>query len=191
MRLADFALDRRGEELDSDARPVLLRIFEEVGRRRITDELGNGRFVRSLMEKAGQARDVRVMANTVEPWRDNLVTMAGDLEQAFAELCADAASVLAGTRCGEVRSAGHGSKGQRWYAWAWIATASARHHLLIRRHLRTGELAFCYCFVPDGQLLTKARLIRAAGLRWPVEEDFAFSNVCALHCVLFSLWFLE
>jgi hypothetical protein len=32
--------------------------------------------------------------------------------------------------------------------------------------------------VPSGQLLTKARLIRAAGLRWPAEEDFAFSKDC-------------
>ena len=78
----------------------------------------------------------------------------------------------------EVRSAGSGSKGERWYAWAWLATASARHHLLIRRHLTTGELAFHYCFVPDGQILTKTRLIRAAGLRWPVEEDFEFGNDC-------------
>ena len=78
----------------------------------------------------------------------------------------------------EVRSAGQGSKGERWYAWAWIATASPRHHLLVRRHLKTGELAFCYCYVPEGQLLTKTRLIRAAGLRWPVEEDFEFSKDC-------------
>jgi hypothetical protein len=70
----------------------------------------------------------------------------------------------------EVRSAGQGSKGERWYAWAWIATASPRHQLLIRRHLRTGELAFDYCYVPEGQLLTKTRLIRAAGLRWPVDH---------------------
>ncbi|WP_371812916.1 transposase [Saccharopolyspora sp. ASAGF58] len=49
----------------------------------------------------------------------------------------------------EIRSAGKGSKGDRWYAWAWIATASPRHYLLIRKHLRTGELAFHYCFVPD------------------------------------------
>jgi len=27
-------------------------------------------------------------------------------------------------------------------------------HLLIRRHLRTGELAFHYCFVPEGQPVT-------------------------------------
>ena len=65
----------------------------------------------------------------------------------------------------EVRSAGAGSEGQRWYAWAWITTASARHCLLVRRHLETGELAFRYCYVPGGQPLTKTRLIRAAGLR--------------------------
>jgi hypothetical protein len=76
----------------------------------------------------------------------------------------------------EVRSAGAGSKGSRWYAWAWIATASPRHHLLVRRHLRSGELAFHYCYVPEGQMLTKSRLIRAAGLRWLVEEGFEFSK---------------
>jgi hypothetical protein len=70
----------------------------------------------------------------------------------------------------EVRSAGKGSKGDRWYAWAWIATGSPRHQLLVRRHLKTGELAFHYCYVPEGQLLTKTRLICAAGLRWPVEK---------------------
>ena len=44
---------------------MLWRMLEEVGRRRITDELGNGRFVRNLLEKAGQARDVRVMGGRV------------------------------------------------------------------------------------------------------------------------------
>jgi SRSO17 transposase len=93
--------------------------------------------------------------------------------------CAQAvAALLKDKRRWEIRSAGHGSKGQRWYAWAWLATASPRRHLLIRRHLKTGELAFHYCWVPDGQVLTKARLIRAAGLRWPVEEDFTFSKDC-------------
>jgi len=87
MALAESALDRRGEMLDPDARPVLWRTFEEVGRRRIADELGNGRFVRSLLEKAGQARDVRVMTRTAEPAREDLVTLrAADLGQAYAEL---------------------------------------------------------------------------------------------------------
>jgi SRSO17 transposase len=85
--------------------------------------------------------------------------------------CAEAAAtLLEQDRRWEIRSAGKGSKGERWYAWAWIGTASPQHHLLIRRHLKTGELAFHYCFVHAGQLCTKTRLIRAAGLRWPVEE---------------------
>ena len=32
--------------------------------------------------------------------------------------------------------------------------------------------------MPEGQLLTKTRLISAAGLRWPVEEDFGFGKDC-------------
>jgi SRSO17 transposase len=86
--------------------------------------------------------------------------------------CADAAARLPAGGRGEVRSAGTGARGQRWYGWSWLATASARHHLLVRRHLRTGELAFHLCFVPEGQPVTLTRLIRAAGLRWPVEEQF-------------------
>jgi SRSO17 transposase len=93
--------------------------------------------------------------------------------------CAEAVKRLVkDKRRWEVRSAGKGSKGERWYAWAWIGTASKRHHLLVRRHLKTGELAFHYCYVPDGQLLAKTRLIRAAGLRWPVEEDFELGKDC-------------
>jgi SpoVK/Ycf46/Vps4 family AAA+-type ATPase len=87
LQLADAAMARRGELLDPDARPVLWRMFEDVGRRRLTDELGNGRFVRSLLEKAGQARDVRVMSATEEPSPSDLVTIQGaDLERAFTEL---------------------------------------------------------------------------------------------------------
>ena len=80
-----------------------------------------------------------------------------------------AATLLAARRGWEVRSAGTGAKGQRWYAWAWLGTASPQHYLLIRRHLTTGELAFHYCFVPAGQPVSLTRLVRAAGCRWPVE----------------------
>jgi len=115
--------------------------------------------LREFLEAEGQAYVLRVASNFV-------ITLAGGTKTA----CAEAVKRLVkGKRGWEVRSAGKGSKGQRWYAWAWIATASPRHHLLVRRHLRTGELAFHYCYVPGGQLLTKTRLIRAAGLRWPVE----------------------
>jgi SpoVK/Ycf46/Vps4 family AAA+-type ATPase len=87
MALADMQLRGKGETLGADARPVLWRMLEEVGRRRITDELGNGRFVRTLLEKAGQARDVRVMGTLLNPAAEDLITIAGaDLEKAFAEL---------------------------------------------------------------------------------------------------------
>jgi hypothetical protein len=65
--------------------------------------------------------------------------------------------LLGRKRCWEVRSAGKGSVGERWYAWAWLATASPRHSVLVRRHLQTGELAFHYCVVPNGHLAPKAR----------------------------------
>jgi SpoVK/Ycf46/Vps4 family AAA+-type ATPase len=87
MALAEIAVQGRAELLDPDARPVLRRMFEEIGRRRLADELGNGRFVRSLLAKAGQQRDVRVMAGPAEPTSMELVTLRGeDLELAYAEL---------------------------------------------------------------------------------------------------------
>jgi SRSO17 transposase len=69
-----------------------------------------------------------------------------------------------------------GSKGARRYAWAWVGTASADHHLLIRKHLVSGELAFHYCYVPPGRPVTLMTLVRVACLRWPVEEDFEFGK---------------
>jgi SpoVK/Ycf46/Vps4 family AAA+-type ATPase len=89
MELAGLYLGQRGEILDAEARPALSRMMEDVGRRRLADELGNGRFVRSLLEKAGRARDVRIMADGAEPSHAELVTLeAADLEQAGAELTA-------------------------------------------------------------------------------------------------------
>jgi SRSO17 transposase len=124
--------------------------------------------LRQFLEARGQAYVLRVPSNfTLTLARGAKVTCA----EAVRRLVKD-------KRRWEVRSAGKGSKGDRWYAWAWIATASPRHHLLVRRHLRTGELAFHYCHVPEGQLCTKARLIRAAGLRWPAEEGFEFGKDC-------------
>jgi SRSO17 transposase len=96
----------------------------------------------------------------------------------FTLTCKQAAARLGSRRGWQVRSAGTGSKGERWYAWAWLGTASARHHLLIRRHLATGELAFSYCFLPEGQPASPSRPVRAAGLRWPAEEDFELGKDC-------------
>ena len=124
--------------------------------------------LREFLEAEGQAYVLRVASSF-------MITLAGGTKLT----CAEAVKRLVkDKRRWEVRSAGKGSKGERWYAWAWIATASPRHHLLVRRHLATGELAFHYCYVPEGQLLTKTRLIRAAGLRWPAEEDFRSGKDC-------------
>lgn len=72
------------------------------------------------------------------------------------------------------RSAGPGSKGERDYAWAWIATASEHHSLLVRRSLTDPtDLAFFYCYSPPGRpAATLSMLVRVAGMRWPVEENF-------------------
>jgi len=129
---------------------------------------GNCTQLREFFEASAQAYVLRVPSNF-------MLTLAAGTKLTCAEAVR---ALLRDKRRWEVRSAGSGSKGERWYAWAWLATASARHHLLVRRHLKTGELAFHYCWVPDGQVLTKARLIRAAGLRWPVEEDFEFGKDC-------------
>jgi hypothetical protein len=122
---------------------------------------GNCTELRAFFEARGQAYVLRVPRNF-------RLTLAGGRRLT----CADAASQLSAGRRPEVRSAGKGSKGARWYAWSWLAAASPEHCLLIRRHLKTGELAFHYCYVPEGQPLTLTRLIRAAGWRWPVEMVF-------------------
>ena len=86
--------------------------------------------LREYLESRGQAYVLRVASNFTVP-------LAGGM----TVTCAQAVkTLLKDKRSWEVRSAGKGSKGQRWYAWAWIAAASPRHCLLIRRHLKTGEL---------------------------------------------------
>jgi SRSO17 transposase len=69
-----------------------------------------------------------------------------------------------------------GSKGERRYAWAWVATTGPRHFLLIRKHLESGELAYHYCYLPPGRTATLTTLVRVACLRWPVEEGFEFGK---------------
>jgi SRSO17 transposase len=70
-------------------------------------------------------------------------------------------------------SAGAGAKGQRYYDWALVditVDAPGYHWLLIRRSLRTGELAFYRAYAPAPVPL--GVLVRVAGRRWTVEESF-------------------
>ena len=71
----------------------------------------------------------------------------------------------------ETRSCGPGCKGHRDYGWAWAATASRRHWVLVRRS-RTdpADVAFYYCHAPQGRPVSLPVLIKVAGKRWPVEE---------------------
>ncbi|WP_243711244.1 AAA family ATPase [Actinomadura sp. KC216] len=93
LQIADYHTALREDRLDAEARRRLAARFEEVERRGIVDELGNGRFVRSLTEAAARARDVRVVdavsasTGSAKPSADDLVTLrAEDVEAAFAEV---------------------------------------------------------------------------------------------------------
>jgi hypothetical protein len=62
-------------------------------------------------------------------------------------------------------SAGPGAKGHRWYDWAWVAIdpgMPGHHWLLIRRHRRSGELAYYRCYAPCHMAL--AVLVRSGQL---------------------------
>jgi SRSO17 transposase len=95
----------------------------------------------------------------------------GDQQQtaraAFARLPAEAWQRL---------SAGEGSQGPRWYAWAWIPLSGANptgwgRWLLARRSLSDPtELAYYRVFAPTQAPLEEA--VRAAGSRWSIEEGF-------------------
>jgi SRSO17 transposase len=82
--------------------------------------------------------------------------------------------------CGwHLMSCGNGSKGERLYDWAIAHAGPGGHHLLIRRSLTSGELAYYRCWSPRGATL--ADLVKAAGARWAVEECFqAAKNETAL-----------
>ena len=67
------------------------------------------------------------------------------------------------------RSCGNGAKGRRLYDWAWIATASERHHLLIRPKISNPtELAYYIAYVPAHYVCSLTDLIKVAGIRWAI-----------------------
>jgi SRSO17 transposase len=84
-------------------------------------------------------------------------------------LRADQVAAAVPRRCWQRISAGTGSKGPRWYDWAWASVHQPGHSLLIRRG-SDGTLAFYRCWSPTPVPLTA--LVRVAGTRWAVEEQF-------------------
>jgi len=79
------------------------------------------------------------------------------------------------TRNWSNRSAGAGSRGQRVYAWGYLALdatgADGERGLLIRWNRRKDEYAYYLTYLPEGGT-DLPRLIRIAGLRWPIETTF-------------------
>ena len=73
-------------------------------------------------------------------------------------------------------SAGAGSRGQRFYSWAWIPITSNTGHawVLLRRNTTTGEIAYYRTFSPRPVPLPT--LVKVAGQRWRVEECFQTSK---------------
>jgi SRSO17 transposase len=83
---------------------------------------------------------------------------------------ADALSRKVPARAWQRLSCGDGAKGPRFYDWAMIGTASPARHLLIRRPVTGGELAYFACHAPAGTPLKS--LVTVAGARWAIEECF-------------------
>nr|WP_078891739.1 AAA family ATPase [Streptomyces sp. NRRL S-350] len=78
---------RDGDGWDEDAAEELASICTHVVREGWIDELGNGRFIRTLYEKSCAYRDLRLSLLREPPGREDLVTLRlPDLVQAYGEL---------------------------------------------------------------------------------------------------------
>jgi SRSO17 transposase len=120
---------------------------------------GRSSKLREACEKAGKGYVLAVPVNFT-------VTLPSGRKTTVA-----AVARLVPAAAWETRSCGPGCKGHRDYAWAWAATASPRHWVLIRRSMGDpADLAFYYCHAPAGRPASLPALIKVAGKRWPVEE---------------------
>jgi hypothetical protein len=86
-KIAGVIAEQHGDSFEPDALPVLGEIFHAAAARGQIDELGNGRFARSLFERACAARDLRVADLDEAASAADLTTVsAADLHGAFREL---------------------------------------------------------------------------------------------------------
>ncbi len=120
---------------------------------------GRSGRLRQACEKAGKGYVLAIPVNFA-------VRLASGRKAAVSAIAA-----MVPATAWETRSCGPGCKGRRDYAWAWAATASPRHWLLVRRRLADpADLAFYYCHVPQGRPATLTVLVTVTGKRWPAEE---------------------
>lgn len=79
--------DANGDRWDAEALEELRSISGHVVEQGWIDELGNGRFLRTLYEKSCAYRDLRLSGFAGDPTRDDLATLRlADLMQAYGEV---------------------------------------------------------------------------------------------------------
>jgi hypothetical protein len=89
-QIACVIAEQAGDSFEPDALPVLAGIFREAVEQGRIDELGNGRFARSLFERACAARDLRVADLDEAASAADLTTVAAaDLTSAVGQLTHD------------------------------------------------------------------------------------------------------
>jgi SpoVK/Ycf46/Vps4 family AAA+-type ATPase len=77
--------EQAGDMFDVSAQSALMEVFESASSR--IDELGNGRFARSLFERACATRDLRVVQLGEMATAEDLTTITdADVRTAFADL---------------------------------------------------------------------------------------------------------
>jgi hypothetical protein len=86
-QIAQVIAAQAGDVFDNEALPVLDSIFGQAADDGRIDTLGNGRFARSLYERACASRDVRVSLHGEQATAADLTTvLAADLLTAYREL---------------------------------------------------------------------------------------------------------
>ncbi|WBB88732.1 IS701 family transposase [Verrucosispora sp. WMMC514] len=154
-------------ELAADMITAALDAGVPAGWAAADEAYGNSSVFRALLRERGLGYVLAVS-------RSHLVPLDGGKTRVRADRVAADLPATAWQR----RSAGAGSKGPRFYDWAWLDDVctdadpddGGRHSLLIRKNTTTGELAFYRCWTPKPATL--AQLVRVAGIRWTVEESF-------------------
>jgi SpoVK/Ycf46/Vps4 family AAA+-type ATPase len=87
VQISGLLAEQAGDAFDPQAIEVLKEIFEHTCAMGRIDELGNGRFARSLFERACASRDVRVVRLGEQATAEDLTTVtAADVETAYRDL---------------------------------------------------------------------------------------------------------
>ena len=167
--------DKKRRERAQVPHGVAFKTKTELGTAMITDAISAGVPSGWVAGDEAYGRASKLRAACEEAGKGYVLGVPCDfrvrLHPQLGKTRADEAAALVPARCWEMRSCGPGCKGHRDYHWAWVATASPRHWLLIRRSLSDPSgLAFFFCHVPAGRPVSLPVLIRVAGKRWPVEE---------------------